>query len=194
MSDVYVVAVHYWRVSPRDCTVCSPYANCSMFVVESHAWLTLHMCRVCVAVYQLTIQTQSHQFLHPSPLPNLPNLSNPFSSPSRILFLACNMQCSTPGCTRPRRMMADGSGYYDYCSIRCRDQSLPAGISQCMLTCDCCILVSNNHKVLVLLYTVTSLKRKAGRRLTDCILLIDFIYAWLIMYTPYELFSWLQTN
>ena len=123
--------------------------------------------------------------LSPQPEPALP----PLAPPSALM-----LQCSTPGCTRPRRMMADGSGYYDYCSIRCRDQSLPAGISQCMLTCDCCILVSNNHKVLVLLYTVTSLKRKAGRRLTDCILLIDFIYAWLIMYTPYELFSWLQTN
>ena len=51
---------------------------------------------------------------------------------------------------------------------------------------------------------VTSLKRKAGRRLTDCILLIDFMYAWLItlycilhgscypgiLYTPWELLSW----
>ena len=127
----------------------------------------------------------SSVFLSPQPEPALP----PLAPPSALM-----LQCSTPGCTRPRRMMADGSGYYDYCSIRCRDQNLPAGISQCMLTCDCCILVSNNHKVLVLLYTVTSLKRKAGRRLTDCILLIDFIYAWLIMYTPYELFSWLQTN
>ena len=38
------------------------------------------------------------------------------------------MQCKTPGCTRPRRMMDDGSGYYDYCGRMCRDpQVQPSG-------------------------------------------------------------------
>ena len=41
------------------------------------------------------------------------------------------LQCKTPGCTKRRRLMNDGGGYYDYCSLRCRDQGQqlpPAGI------------------------------------------------------------------
>jgi len=51
--------------------------------------------------------------------------------PPPSVTVPVDMQCLTPGCTRPRRMMDDGSGYYDYCGRTCRDKALqtqPLGI------------------------------------------------------------------
>jgi len=55
-----------------------------------------------------------------------------FSVHSHFLLtatVAADMQCKTPQCTRPRRCMEDGKGYYDFCSISCRDSGMT---SSCM--------------------------------------------------------------
>ena len=44
-----------------------------------------------------------------------------------------DLQCKTPGCLRPRRMMDDGSGYYDFCSLTCRDQGASGMVRLCSL-------------------------------------------------------------
>ena len=59
----------------------------------------------------------------------------PSSPPSALMPVY--LQCKTPGCTKCPRLMDDGSGYYDYCSLRCRDQGRqlpPASIRQLLFT------------------------------------------------------------
>jgi len=70
-----------------------------------------------------------------------------------------NMRCKTPGCPLARRRMDDGSGYYDYCSLNCRDMGQrpqPSGMSSfspsvllyvsqsCFTVLSCAILVTVN--------------------------------------------------
>ena len=83
--------------------------------------------KITCCTWQDHLATQSVS-LPASPAP--PPVPSPASVP-------VHMQCKTPGCTNTRRMMGDGSGYYDYCSLRCRDQGQqlpPFGIIHLLFT------------------------------------------------------------
>ena len=57
---------------------------------------------------------------------------------SPLVIVAQERQCKTPGCYRQQRIQDDGEGYYDYCSLTCRDkgQMQMSGVLTC---CQCLI-------------------------------------------------------
>ena len=83
------------------------------------------------------------------PLYSLPmNLNYLVSTAPPLASAPVYMQCSTPGCTQPRRMISDGSGYYDYCSLRCRDQGAqvqPSGIQN--VICHSIVTVCTSYQI-----------------------------------------------
>ena len=41
--------------------------------------------------------------------------------------ISAELKCQTQGCPRPKRKKDDGSGYFDYCSLTCRNEGQMPG-------------------------------------------------------------------